>query len=531
MFDIAGRLETKTSFIKDLVADLRKGEIKIPKFQRPFVWKTEQALQLLDSISHNYPIGSLLLWKTVNKLKVERDIGDFKLPATDDMSPTDYVLDGQQRLTVIYSCLGAPINESGFSAGYDLRNQQFIKLTEEALPNHIFPLRLMFQTSQLLNFRTALNQNDDHTQLQDTLDMLIGVVTNYKIPVVILKELTVEEVCPIFERINSSGTRLSTYDLMVAATWTPNFDLDSEIESIANALETKGFSDINKNTILKCLSAVKYGSVKKSDLLQLRNLPNTEIRNLIERTKEAILRTIDFLTTEFNINSWEFIPYEAMVIIPTTIFVNYHKLNAEQVTKARSWFWGSSFAERYQASEHFITKDIRLVGSFILKGEESLDFPIPSIETIKRLTFSKGNSRTRAFILALSMLKPKDLVNGSLLDIHEALSSFNKKQFHHIYPKNYLKISASKGEPNALANICMLSMASNNFIRDRDPHEYLVECCDSLKENAGNVFASNLMPDPEIHDYALLEYEDFLHFRSTMLYKLMTELVKGKLVQ
>lgn len=69
-----------------------------PQFQRNFVWKEEQAIDLLDSISNNYPTGSLLFWKTNTKLATERNIGDFKLPETDDMSPTSYVLDGQQRI-------------------------------------------------------------------------------------------------------------------------------------------------------------------------------------------------------------------------------------------------------------------------------------------------------------------------------------------------------------------------------------------------------------------------------------------------
>lgn len=93
--NIASRLETGTPFLKDLIADVNSGQIKVPQFQRQFVWKEEQALKLLDSISSNYPVGSLLLWRTKNSLAVERNIGAFKLPETDDMSPTDYVLDGQ----------------------------------------------------------------------------------------------------------------------------------------------------------------------------------------------------------------------------------------------------------------------------------------------------------------------------------------------------------------------------------------------------------------------------------------------------
>ena len=44
------------------------------------------------------------------------------------------------------------------------------------------------------------------------------------------------------ERINSSGTKLSIYDLMVAATWSERFDLNSHIEQIATALKTKAFT-------------------------------------------------------------------------------------------------------------------------------------------------------------------------------------------------------------------------------------------------------------------------------------------------
>ena len=102
--------------------------MKIPQFQRKFVWKEEQAFKLLDSIKNNYPIGSLLIWRTNVKLAAERNIGDFQLPKTDDMMPTDYVLDGQQRITVIYSSIGAPDTAEGFSPGYDLAEDEFTLL-------------------------------------------------------------------------------------------------------------------------------------------------------------------------------------------------------------------------------------------------------------------------------------------------------------------------------------------------------------------------------------------------------------------
>ena len=62
--NIHSRLSTDTRSISSLIEDIRRGEIKIPQFQRPFVWNEDQALDLVDSIASYYPIGSLLLWKT-----------------------------------------------------------------------------------------------------------------------------------------------------------------------------------------------------------------------------------------------------------------------------------------------------------------------------------------------------------------------------------------------------------------------------------------------------------------------------------
>jgi Protein of unknown function DUF262 len=265
------RLSTETPFFQDLSGDIKRGQIKILQFQRKFVWKEEQAFKLLDSIKNNYPVGSLLIWRTNVKLAAERNIGNFQLPKTDDMMPTDYVLDGQQRLTVIYSSIGAPDDAAGFAPGYDLVNEEFISMADVGT-SPVFPLRWINDTTKMLNFRTGLMQRQDSARLQARLDSIVDSFTKYRIPVVTLKELTIEEVCPIFERINSSGTKLSIYGLMVAATWSEKFDLNHHVEVIADSLQTKSFHKIEKDTVLKCLAAVQFGSVKQEQIIALRGL-------------------------------------------------------------------------------------------------------------------------------------------------------------------------------------------------------------------------------------------------------------------
>ncbi|PZR54287.1 hypothetical protein DNL40_05105 [Xylanimonas oleitrophica] len=87
--------------IERLIGRVRLGELRIPGFQREFVWEPRQAALLMDSIYKGFPFGSILLWRTGNKLKTERKLGGFMLPDPAKDYPIDYVLDGQQRVTSI----------------------------------------------------------------------------------------------------------------------------------------------------------------------------------------------------------------------------------------------------------------------------------------------------------------------------------------------------------------------------------------------------------------------------------------------
>jgi Protein of unknown function DUF262 len=44
-----------------LISDIDKGIIKIPQFQRNFVWSLEESAKLIDSIIKGYPIGTFIL--------------------------------------------------------------------------------------------------------------------------------------------------------------------------------------------------------------------------------------------------------------------------------------------------------------------------------------------------------------------------------------------------------------------------------------------------------------------------------------
>ena len=54
--------------ISSLINRIQSGDIKIPQFQRGFIWKEHQVKTLLDSIYEGYPISSLLFWLTSDRI-------------------------------------------------------------------------------------------------------------------------------------------------------------------------------------------------------------------------------------------------------------------------------------------------------------------------------------------------------------------------------------------------------------------------------------------------------------------------------
>jgi uncharacterized protein with ParB-like and HNH nuclease domain len=88
--------------IREILDSVYRGQIRIPAFQRGFVWEPDRVAFLIDSIYKGYPFGSLLFWRTNERLRTERKLGPFDLPEPQADFPIDYVLDGQQRVTSIF---------------------------------------------------------------------------------------------------------------------------------------------------------------------------------------------------------------------------------------------------------------------------------------------------------------------------------------------------------------------------------------------------------------------------------------------
>lgn len=95
--------ELGSKHYSELICEIEKGIIKIPRFQRGFVWSIEKTADLLDSILKGYPIGTFILWQTNERINEIKKIGDFALPDAPEGTKVQYLLDGQQRITSLFA--------------------------------------------------------------------------------------------------------------------------------------------------------------------------------------------------------------------------------------------------------------------------------------------------------------------------------------------------------------------------------------------------------------------------------------------
>ena len=233
--------------IREIIDQVLRGQIRIPAFQRGFVWEPDRVAYLMDSIYKRYPFGSLLFWRTREKLKFERDLGPFVLPEPKADYPVDYVLDGQQRVTSIFGVFQNELKmenkNSWLNIYFDTKAEsgaqdtQFVALSEsEADPNRYFPLKALFDTVAYRN--ATKNLKDEEAK---RIDEMQSVFKEMRVPVQYSDTEDRATVAIIFERVNRQGVELDTLQLLSAWTWSEEFALQEQ------------FSDLRMNSNLSDL--------------------------------------------------------------------------------------------------------------------------------------------------------------------------------------------------------------------------------------------------------------------------------------
>lgn len=285
---------TKRS-LSDILADIVKGKIQLPDFQRGWVWDDDHIRSLLVSIARSFPVGAVMLLETGGEARFQlRPVEGVKLP--EGSSPELLILDGQQRLTTLTQVLalksavstrtdkGKPIQRHYYwhiptaLEGGERLEDAIIAVEEDKVertnfgkdvvldlstPAHEFE-KLYFPCDQSLDWAgwlQGLNQHHPEHLSQFLLfqQSVLSKFSSYQVPVIQLHSTTSKEaVCLVFEKVNTGGVPLNVFELMTATFAADNYNLrDDWYGSKARNVESR-YKRMCKEPVLEQVETTDY---------------------------------------------------------------------------------------------------------------------------------------------------------------------------------------------------------------------------------------------------------------------------------
>lgn len=516
--------------IRKLIDRISSGDIRIPAFQRDYVWEPDQVSFLLDSIYKEFPIGTVILWKTDNRLSSEKRLGYFELPEPQKSYPVNYVLDGQQRLTSLFSVFQTdlmPVSDEWVDIYFDMAAEEniqeslFLALDDsEVDTKRHFPIKTLFDS---VAYRKATEVLED--QLIFKLDKLQEKFKTYLIPNETFETDDRNKVAIVFERINRAGTELNIFELLSAWSWSDQFDLVDKFEVLQEKITDHGFEDFcnDRDLQLKTCAGIISGSTTPKSIMDLKG---DEIRARFDEIERGILGALGFLNKEANVKHFKMIPFPAL-LVPLSAFFATNRVegisySSKQKMVILKWFWRAMINRRYSSdvNERQAADIVSMLG---LKDDENYDFKFPKDEIkldFAKSNFSSGNANSKILILLLNSVTPYSLLSGAKIDIDKVLKKASKHEYHHIFPRRHLeKLGINLSEINSLANICFLTRADNNAIKDSDPAVYVSRIDPKRKDE---YLSSALIPN----DFGSLNYVEFIQKRTAILEQKAKELME-----
>ena len=464
--------EPQTRTFSGLIEEIKKGQIKIPQFQRNFVWTIQKSAGLIDSILKGYPIGTFIFWRTKDRLRSIRNLGGRQLPEPEEGETIDYVLDGQQRLTSLYACLNG-ISVSRENGKDDDFSKIFINLNSEENEKIV----VTEKDDEAKSFISILDLLDgDFTVLvsypkkyHEKLKLYQERINSYQYSIIQIKDVSISVATEIFTRINVGGKPLSVFEIMVAKTFDfdKDFDLSEKYQQLNEKLARVDYETISDTTVLQTVSIILSGECKKQAIL---GLDKNKFIDIWSEAADAIEKAVSYFRSFYRIPVSQLLPYNAMIVPFAYFFFKYKKdkPTGDKQKYLRDFFWRCSLSGRYSSGmESKLAQDVKRIDE-ILDDRLPSYWPIDSSADfiIENGWFSSGRSYIKAILCIYAYHQPKSFDNEGIVEIGNSwLKRANSKNYHHFFPKAYLK---KKGVEDFYINHILNITIVDDFLNKRE---------------------------------------------------------------
>ena len=406
-----------TLTVNQLIEKIDTGEIGLPELQRPFIWSDSKVRDLFDSMMRGYPIGYFMLWECP-MLDKKKSIG---VSEHSYESPKEVIIDGQQRLTSLYSVIKGKkvINskydeksivisysplQNKFDVGYQATKKDpewIYNISEVFTSANITKLINQF-TKKLEDYRKSKGEELSESE-QDVISERITDLSNIKqqiMSVCSIKSYAEEEdVSDIFVRVNSGGVSLKQNDFiltLMSLYWEDgrkeieSFSKDSTIPSKDKTTSFNQITTVTAQDIIRVVMAYAFDRARLKYGYKLLRGADFDKKGAVDDD----LRTARFdvlkakLPDVLNVHTWhEFLKgimnagYLSgdLILSGNAIFYSYslyliakHRFGAsynENMHLTSLWFYYASLISLYTGSfESTVENHLNSI-----KGLESLD--------------------------------------------------------------------------------------------------------------------------------------------------------------
>ena len=525
-------MQTNDRPILELMQSVENGNAQLPDFQRGWVWDDNRIKALIASITNGYPVGAAMFLEYGNA-NIRFKYRVIEGSPAKNVIPSELILDGQQRLTSIYSSLFSPNPvHTRTDKGKDIQRYYYIDIEKALDPNvdrvdaiisvpetrmitsnfgrdidldlssqekefehKMFPLNIILDTPKTFLWQQEYLKYHNNTVVTEYMDFqtkIIMPVIQYKMPVILLDKNTPKEaVCQVFENVNTGGVSLTVFELVTAIFAMDDFELRKDWEERQKKyFEGDLLSVITATDFLTActlLSTYKKGgtvSCKKKDVL---NLSLEEYKKYVDDLTAGFVEAEKILQEE-RIFSSKDLPYTTQFIplaVLCTLLADGNKIKVTNIkNKIKQWYWCGVFGEMYGgANETRYVYDVVGVMDWI-----SDDTKVP--RTVQESFFNPTRllglqSRLSAAYKGIMALVLKnhcqDFISGREMDF--TVYKAENIDIHHIFPRAYCESKKyDKTLWNSVVNKTPITYSTNREIGGVAPSAYL-----SKIENKGQV--------------------------------------------
>ncbi len=521
-------------------------QLFVPAFQREYVWKREDAKQLIDSLIKEYPTGTMLTWETASPPELK---GPHKY--NEKQGAVRILLDGQQRITTLYMLVRGTIPPY-YTTSEILNDTRGLYVNVETLELAYYSKTKMENDPRWQNitdiFQRKIRAKDIVRELEkkgetvtrerdDVMDDNTRAIENIldrefpeqTIPV----RASVREAIDIFYKVNASGVSLTDAELALAQISGYWPEARDTFKKKLNELAEKGFVfklDFIVYVLLGCLYHLGSEMKKLHDVendAHLRaawKLLDSQVLDYVA----SLMRSHAFVDHTEEINS-------VYALIPITVYCfdkGGSHLNDTEIRKLVKWFYYSQIRTRYVSQlPQKLDRDLRTIKD----SKNPFDELLAVIEEERRLEITPDEFVGRSishplFGLLRWYLKSRNAVCFTTgVALRQAMGKKYALENDHIFPYSKLK-EQGFGQENRLkyslaqelTNRAILTQIANRSKSATDAKAYLAD----VKERFPDSLALQCVPeDPAL--WEIENYELFLQTRRATLASNLNAFLKG----